>query len=235
LKKIEGIGDLEVLEFEMEKELVIAVYNRDYSTWATNIDKNVKITPYRKGTASPLLNNEIKIEPHVGRDVHTFFWHIYHNYENLSEYTFFVQDFPFDHWGNLIEKVNSGNFDDCQSQIGGYFGYYNSNIGIPFTLENSEHFLSSKVLSCQSNGLPHDSQNNVNVDKFWNFLFKVPPPSKYEFIPGGHFVIHNLQVYKRTKEFYKNIVNLLELYPESPWCIERLELYIFDDRFETMI
>lgn len=77
----------------MEKELVIAVYDRDYTSWIKDINNDVKITPYRKGNAFPLLENKIKIEPHVGRDVHTFFWHIYNNYENLSELTYFVQDF----------------------------------------------------------------------------------------------------------------------------------------------
>ena len=33
--------------------------------------------------------------------------YIYSNYDNLSDYTFFVQDYPFDHWGNLLHILNS--------------------------------------------------------------------------------------------------------------------------------
>lgn len=38
--------------------------------------------------------------------MHTYFHHIYNNYDNLSDYTFFVQDYPFDHWEDVITVIN---------------------------------------------------------------------------------------------------------------------------------
>ena len=109
------------------KELVIAAYDKDLS-WINDVDKNIKKTIYRKG--SELKNeNEILVTPNVGRCVHSFFNHIYNRYDTLSDYTFFVQDYPFDHWGNLLEILH----DDVEQypnkatlNFGGYFGFINT-------------------------------------------------------------------------------------------------------------
>ncbi len=87
------------------KEIVIAAYDKP-TDWLNKINNNVKKTIYRKGNVLPLQNSEILIEPNFGRCVHTFFNHILTNYDNLSEYTFFAQDYPFDHWEDLIDVVN---------------------------------------------------------------------------------------------------------------------------------
>ena len=68
------------------KEIVISAYDKDYN-WINQLDSEIKVTVYKKG--SKPLPNEILIEPNVGRDVHTFFYHLVHNYDTLSDYTFF--------------------------------------------------------------------------------------------------------------------------------------------------
>jgi hypothetical protein len=88
----------------MKKELVIAAYDRDYG-WKQYINEDVKITVYNKNQ-NTLKEGEILLTPNVGRDVHTFFNHIIENYDNLSDYTFFSQDEPFDHVNNIIALVN---------------------------------------------------------------------------------------------------------------------------------
>ena len=215
----------------MNKELVIAVYDKDYS-WVNRVNQDVKKTVYRKGYAQELAPNEIRIEPHAGRDVHTFFWHIYNRYETLSDITFFAQDFPFDHWGNIIEKLNGNDFSDCTVKVGDLYGYYNPIVDTGLRLVDGKQF-QGKILPCLSNGAPHDGTNGVNVDKFWDILFEENRVGIYEFLPAAHFAIHKNQILKRTKSFYGEIVSLLEKHPESPWSIERLELYIFDERFKT--
>ena len=63
----------------MKKELVIAAYDRDYS-WVNKLNNDVSVTVYRKGSGG-LLDGEILITPNVGRDVHTFFYHLYNNFQ----------------------------------------------------------------------------------------------------------------------------------------------------------
>jgi len=218
----------------MTKELVIAAYDRDLS-WLNNVNQDVKITVYRKGNALLLKDNEIKIEPNLGRCVHTFFNHLYVNYDNLCDYTFFAQDYPFDHWGNILEMLN-GDIEVSKSsanlKIGGYYGFHNNTFGTAWNLTKSCHFSDGEVLRCFSDGRPQHP--NLNVSKYWNYLFSDSnkTPEFYEFIPGGHFFISKNHVKLRSKNFYKKIIDALIEDLEAPWIIERMEGYIFDARFK---
>jgi hypothetical protein len=216
------------------KEVVIAGYNKPLD-WIKDFNSDVKLTIYRKGE-SISYENEIYIHDNVGRDVHTFFNHIYQNYENLSEYTFFVQDYPFDHWENLIEVINGDleNFINKSTlNFDGYFGFHYNTIGTMWQMYPSSHFKHGKIISCSSNGQPQDSDNNVDVDSYWDILFENPKPKMYEFVPGGHFGVSKSQVHIRSKKFYSKIVELLENDQRAPWRIERLEGYIFCPEYKT--
>jgi hypothetical protein len=223
----------------MNKEIVIAAYDKSLN-WVDDINTEIKKTIYRKGDILPLKDNEIKITPNKGRCVHTFFNHIYLNYENLSDYTFFVQDYPFDHWGNLIDVVNSdvNKIETLSSlKIDGYFGFHNNTLGTSWKMYESQQFGNGLIISCQSNGHPQDLNPNINLDKYWKILFsdEHTPPHNYEFIPGGHFVITKEQIKIRSKEFYKQVITLLMDNEHSPWNFERLECYIFNKNYKTKL
>ena len=227
----------------MNKELIISVYNEDYS-WINEINNDVKITVYRKGGET--LENEILIKNNVGRDVHTFFYHICENYNNLSDMLFFSQDYPFDHVENYISIINGG-LDECKNNsivnFGGYYGYHWNSVKVPtpragimWTLSESKQFgNNNKVLICYSNGYPQDHNPNINVDSIWELLFNNQKPNNYEFVPGGHFSITKEQILIRSLDFYKFILNLLESDITMPWNIERLECYIFNPKFKTKL
>jgi hypothetical protein len=225
----------------MKKEIVIAAYDKDLS-WTESLNRDVSVKIYRKGTN---LNNEkeIFIEKNIGRCVHTFFYHIFENYDNLSDYTFFVQDYPFDHWENVVEVVN-GNHEDfirnAQLTIGGYFGYHWNTIkfpcdrgGVMWKLSESTQHKNGNVLICSSNGFPQDNNPNINVNKYWEILFENNPPQNFEFMPGGHFGVTKEHIRTRSREFYEKIVNILVEDEFAPWGIERLECYIFNPNFEV--
>jgi hypothetical protein len=191
---------------------------------------------YRKGDEPAERDSEIRIESNKGRCVHSFFNHIYTNYDNLSDITFFGQDWPFDHWEDIVEVVNKGTEESrCQLKIGGYYGFHFNTITVPsplggtmWALSPSKQHGEGRVLVCQSNGYPQDSNPNINVDKYWELLFTDEKPSEYEFMPGGHFGITREHAQLRSKEFYKKICDLLLEDESAPWMIERLECYIFN-------
>jgi hypothetical protein len=221
----------------MKKEIVIAAYDKSLD-WIKEINPEIKVTVYRKGEVLPLAENEIKITPNKGRCVHTFFNHIYLNYDNLSDYTFFAQDFPFDHWGNLLYILNSdiSEIEKNASLIsGGYYGFHNNTFGTAWTMTPSYQVGNGFIISCLSNGYPQDLNPNINVDKYWRLLFSdtLNPPPFYEFMPGGHFVITKEQIRIRTKEFYEKVINFLLEDENSPWMFERLECYIFNKNYQT--
>jgi hypothetical protein len=228
----------------MIKELVIAAYDKPID-WLSLVNFNVKKTIYRKGNALPLSENEILVEPNVGRCVHSFFNHIKNNYNNLSDYTFFAQDYPFDHWEDLIEVVN-GDVETFKNRsalnIGGYYGYHFNTITVPsekggimHTMHPSKHHGNGKIIACYSNGMPQDHNSSINVDLYWDMLFDEPKPDMYEFMPGGHFGISKEHAKLRSIDVYNKIVELLESDVNMPWIFERLECYIFNPNYKMKI
>jgi hypothetical protein len=223
----------------MSREIVVAAYDR-YLDWLDKINIDVKQTVYRKGDESSQRDGEIKLEPNKGRCVHTFFNHLYSNYDNLSEVTFFGQDYPFDHWEDIIDIVNNCTEESrCQLKIGGYYGFHFNTITVPSPLGGSMWNLSpskqhgeGKVLACLSNGQPQDANPNIDVDKYWDLLFVDQKPTEYEFMPGGHFGITREHAQLRSKEFYKKVCDLLIDDVNAPWMIERLECYIFNPKIK---
>ena len=221
----------------MGKELVVAAYDKELS-WLERLNDDVIKTIYRKGEALPLNDGEIKLEKNLGRCVHTFFNHIYTNYDKLSDYTFFVQDFPFDHWGNLIEVVNGDMLDlnkTSSLNIGGYYGYHNNTMGTAWNMPPSRQFGSGNVLTCLSNGMPQDHNPLIDVDKYWCEIFEGECPPNYEFIPGGHFGITKEHIKLRSRELYKQVCDLLISDINAPWMIERLECYIFNPTYKSKL
>lgn len=223
----------------MTRELVVAAYD-NYLTWLDLIDPEVKITIYRKGDEEPQWDDEIILTPNKGRCVHTFFNHIYTNYNNLSDITFFAQDYPFDHWEDIVEVINDNTESKrCQLQIGGYYGFHFNSITVPsqkggimWNLSPSQHHGTGNVLICNSDGSPQDKNPSIDVDKYWSQFFNCLPPTRYEFMPGGHFGITKDHAQLRPREFYKQVVDLLLKEEVAPWIIERLECYIFNPTYK---
>lgn len=54
-------------------------------------------------------------------------------------------------------------------------------------------------------------------------------PEKLDFIVGAQFTVSREIILKRPKEFYEKLYNLANTFPEAPWCLERLWIYIFND------
>ena len=225
----------------MTRELVIAAYDK-YLDWLDRLNSDIKVTVYRKGDEEKQREDEIKLEPNKGRCVHAFFNHIYTNYDNLSDITFFGQDWPFDHWENIVEVVNNGTEESrCQLKIGGYYGFHFNTITVPsplggcmWNLSKSKQFGNGRALVCQNDGKPqaNPADYNINLEEYWKKFFNCEPPTEFEFVPGGHFGITREHAQLRSKEFYKNVCDLLVDDIDSPWIIERLECYIFNPKIK---
>jgi len=196
----------------MTKELVISVFSREY-TWTQNLNDDIKITKYNKNL-STLLGGEIVIIPNIGRDVHTFFYHIVNQYNFLSDFTIFSQDWPFDHVENYIEIIN-GNENEWNK--------YGKQI-----FDGCWFFCTSyEVINCDMNGAPH--HRGLPITPVWVELFNDPIPKEILFTPTGHFCVSKEKIHKHPKSYYNKILKILEENPLSPWIIERLEPYIFSD------
>ena len=199
----------------MNKNLVISAFSRDYS-WTKDVNEDVKKTIYTKNESN-ILPNEILITPNVGRCVHTFFHHIYNEYDNLDDFIITSQDFPFDHISNYLEIIN-GNPEiwdvHAKQKIGECWFFCTMYPVFPSYMDGSP------------------THQGLNISPVWSELFNEPTPTTVDFTPSGHFVVSKNQIKKRPKEFYGRICQILLTNEMAPWIIERLEYCIFNENLK---
>lgn len=92
-------------------ELVIARYKEDTS-WIKNITRAKKTTLYNK-----FYDETIKL-PNVGRESHSYLYHIVNNYSTLEDYTTFLQGNPFDHEPNITQLINDTKLENNNLYFG---------------------------------------------------------------------------------------------------------------------
>jgi hypothetical protein len=184
--------------------IIVARYNENID-WTIQFP-NVLI--YNKGLKLN-IENEILLD-NFGREGHTYYKYIYDNYENLEDYTIFLQGNPFDHAPNIINNLY----------------YYLTKLELDINFE----FLSEKIITTTFNleSLIHGPCYNIhntfkkifNIDKS-NFQFN--------FGAGAQFIVSKEAILKNSKDFYLNIIKILEkdISPDEGYDIERFHKLIF--------
>lgn len=187
----------------MKYSIIVARYNEDLE-WTKKFS-NVII--YNKG--NPLSNDYKQIFlKNVGREGHTYYKHIYDNYDNLTEYIIFLQGNPFDHSPNIISNLDK------------YIN--NDNLNIDF------EFLSEWIIDCNLNGCIHHS--NLPLKQVYENLFnKKDVYIEFKFGAGAQFIVSKKKILEKPKEFYLKIVQMLEnsISPIEGYVIERFHKLIF--------
>ena len=132
------------------------------------------------------------------------------NYENLAEYTIFLQGTPFDHSPNIISNLNK------------YINDKELNIDFEFLSEDIHYSSLDRECSlywpCK------------NIHKNWERVFGVNIDNhECIFGAGAQFIVSKEKILKNTKEFYENIMKMLEydINPIEGYDIERFHKYIF--------
>lgn len=184
--------------------IVVARYDEDVS-WTKQF-KNVII--YNKGEK---LNddtyNEILL-PNVGREGHTYYTHIYHNYHKLSDYTIFLQANTQDHADNIPEKIEAYLNDKYLDIDIEYLGRDNYD----FKLSGDPMFSSVPLMDIYEKIF---GEKHADMDLSYN--------------AGALFIVSKKRILKRPRDFYLKIINLLkyEVNPIEGHAIERFHKLIF--------
>ena len=162
---------------------------------------------YNKGSPLPYDFNQ-KFLINVGREGHTYYKHIYDNYDNLADYTIFLQGNPFDHSPNIISNLNK------------YIN--NTDLSIDF------EFLSELVLNCNLSGCPYHSGIPL-IDTYEKIFGERKEYMEFKFGAGAQFIVSKKKILQRPKEFYLKIVEMLgnDISPMEGFVIERFHTLIF--------
>ena len=161
--------------------------------WWTKQFPNVII--YNKGKILDNGYNEVLLN-NVGREGHTYYKYICDNYENLSDYTIFLQGRPFDHSPNILFNLNR------------YINNKELSIDFEFlseSIHNSSLDLESRYWQCK------------NIHKNWEIVFGVNIEKNQEcvFGAGAQFIVSKNKILKNTKEFYFSIAGQVTALPRQ--------------------
>lgn len=196
-------------------QIVIARYNENIN-WLLPY-RNIVII-YNKGNYVPLLNKfqTIYLE-NVGRESHTYIYHIVNNYDNLAERTLFFQGNISDHKmldiedyfknDNFIGKFNEITINDLSKNIN-HFGKYKND------------YMSGNMKKC--NFTPCDwIKKVIGIDITQQSL---------NVVWGANFSLSKELILSKPKEFYQNILRYIDYHQnlEEGHYLERTWYIIFN-------
>lgn len=193
----------------MNLEIVVARYKEDIS-WVSELrNAGFNVTVYNKHEGENLL-------PNVGRESHTYLHHIITRWENLADYTLFLQGDPFEHATDLFHQImlmleETPNFKPVLKIVGGR----------PMSI------------LCDKNAQPHGVNKGrlVPLGKLYEWLTMSSSPELYACTPGAQFLVSSSQIKRWTKKFYERAILTVsyDVDPIEGHCFERLWPKIFLD------
>lgn len=177
--------------------VVVARYNENID-WLNNLKYTVYL--YEKG----YVENGVKLI-NVGREAHTYLYHIVDNYDKLDDYIIFLQGNPFDHGIINTDHINNLIIDNDFIPLNGII------IGCKYKESHGEipNFCSVHNINTQ----------HTNVVKF---------------TPGAQFIVSKEKIKKHPLEFYKKLLDTMSntnSNPNEAHIMERLWGYIFNENF----
>lgn len=164
------------------------------------------------GIATDHPGVEILTLPNVGREGHTYFMHIYKNYDQLDDYTVFLQGYPFDHSPDILKHLDAMLFGQA--------------------FENPLQFMyltPSPLIKCNIEGCRYHP--GLPMRAVYKYLFEKSPVKNMPFYfgSGAQFVVSREQIRKHPKEFYFKIIQLLNksVCPIEGYVMERFHGLVF--------
>lgn len=166
-------------------DIVVARYNENID-W---VKKYKNCLLYNKG--EHIQENYIKLE-NVGREAHTYLYHIVKNYNTLSDHTIFVQANPFDHSPNFFDTLD---------------GIISSNFSADF------YWISEKLIvgDFTYKREPYILPAFPNINPAYEFIFgDAIKPETFVFGAGAQFSVSKDRILSRPLEFYQKIFDVFD-------------------------
>lgn len=183
-------------------KIIVARYNENIE-WVKQFPN---VIVYNKGQTLNKEYNEIDM-PNIGREGHTYYKYMYDNYDNLDDYTIFLQGNPFDHSPNIIHNIWK-----CLTSP-------DLNIDFEYLVKQVEF---TNLSGCKWHaGLPFIP---VYEKLFGEKKEKMP----LLWGSGAQFIVSKKSIHSRPKDFYMKIIKMLE-YTKDPiegYVIERIHKLI---------
>ena len=225
----------------MKIEIVIARYNEALS-WLKKIPKSIKITIYNKGEdivkITGIKYDIIKL-PNIGRESHTYLYHIINNYDNLAHKTIFCQGDSIFHSPGFLDLLkNIKLFEPVQPLSAFYWPegekpFYFSNPPKPILDKTTSLWIKNSPIHveyCDNNfvsrypyvynqhhfvklvDLVKKIYNIDNVFKYFVERFRLKNVDLDDLFPicyAGLFCVNKEVILENNIDFYNNIMSML--------------------------
>lgn len=197
-----------------KNHIVISRYNEEVS-WVKTLDQSkLNIFIYNKGD---IIENQFSSGvsiidlQNIGREAHTYLYHILKNYENLPDKIIFTQAHPDDHvTSDFTQRISR--FIDSESEF---------------------EYFSKDLLEMRLSGDFVEESGNLN-GIFWHNKHTLESPCvtipssiipdiysrEWVFGPGAIFGVSKNSIRKNSKEFYRGSIEILEKSTDPIYSIE---------------
>ena len=182
----------------MTIEIVVARYLEDLS-WLNNIPRQIPARIYDKSPSGDM--------PNVGREAHTYLHHICENYDALPDLIVFAQGKPFDHAFDFHKTLRAL-------------------VATPD--ETSFRWLGHIIDTDDANGArlfatwsKNNGNERLNMNGFHRALFDADGPEKYTFVLGAQFIASRALIRSRSRNFWRNALQISIDFPDAAHCYER--------------
>jgi hypothetical protein len=185
-------------------EIVVSRYKESID-WTKNLPYKVHV--YNKG--GDALEGTIPLE-NIGREAHTYLHFLVENYENLPEYTVFLQGDPFDHIGPVLPLQE---WHACLMKKG-----YTPNL-TAVSVPAYFHEPRPDVKQCPLTLGEWSKEHIGEGPEFPHLLMYI----------GACFGVRKDFILSRPREYYKNLLDQhTACNPDEAYFMERMWVYVFN-------
>ena len=220
-----------------ERRLVAVCHHPDYEIVVAHYNEDLKwLLPYadharvydKGGNKSSSMATKVKkweILSNVGRESHSYLYHIINNYDCLANATIFGQGRLTDHarWNdNEVKKfIDGANKQGIYVQKSHGYGNW-----------GRIRHLGKWLAMIQSKDM---RQSNITFGEFWKAIFGSPHPFRSVATYGSIFSVSRSRILTHPKSFYENAISFVNDHPnpEEGHYFERMWPAIFSQKVQT--
>jgi hypothetical protein len=208
----------------MHIQYVVARYNEPID-WLQSNDHDVII--YNKGDKID-FKNVVEL-PNVGREAHTYLYHVIKNYDRLSEITMFTQAKVSDH--RCTENLNelTDRFINNTSEFSFSSLYETYRLGQSKCVDPKFNIYERDNLVL-SHSISPDLIDKVTFGEWFEYNFMIKYPTTLHIFSNAIFAVSRAKILSRPKIFYEKLLVQLstENAPIEAHFLERSWFYVFN-------
>ena len=216
----------------MSFQYIVARYNEEIDWLRLDYtEPNKGIAPiilYNKGESIE-YNGSVVPLPNVGREAHTYLYHIVENYDNLADITVFTQAKVWDHmYRQDLNYLQSVLVDSAKEQ------HYSRNISVAprgayknYDPDFNIQIREALVKLCK---IPEESVDKIVFREWFEQYIEPAFPDPLRLYQGAIFAVSKQQILTRSRDYYRDLLKQVdtENNPIEAHFFERSWFYVFN-------